>query len=1081
MKKTSMFFLSFLCLFSIISAYQAFCQSTRDILFQSIEERARQDAQSGRASASPQDLNLLFGKDADRENVTLIEVMSIYEKSYSASKSSPDWWEPLLPKLGWITAIILFFLVIFRDALTATFSPHLKKLGDKIYNKVAAYSIFQRENLKRYRKALIQNNRLFKIPFRANRFLDMEKIYIPLKMKGSNDTDQVESFDVVTNYHRLMVIGAPGSGKSLFLKSRALFYATTELNDADKRPVPILLNLSRLNKEDKPLVEHLVDMLNLHNFPDAKNFVETSLNQGSLILLFDGLDEVNSQKRTDEVNKIKDLLNRFKDCPALITCRTAVYRNEFDDVVEQTFEIVEFSDQQIQSFLASWPDIPPNKSIDQLLYSLTERPRIMALARNPLLLTIIAFLYTDVEEFELPRSRTEFYSQAAEVLFKLRIELNKYSPPQKQLVMEHLALFNQKKGAQNQADRLSIDLVTIIDEIKKVIPNLNLDIKDAEPLLEEIVERSGLLLKIDGGTRYQFSHLTLQEFFSATALRSKASELLDYFKADPDPWRETVKLWCGLAHDSTNLIKDIFDIHPVTAFECLADAQMIDMTVADEIITYFKDQFVQGDFSDKALIKVSADVASGSSQRSQAVFRFLTDILKDAPSYSHRVAAVNALSLTNKPAAAQTLSEHYTTVPEVHPALKRLGNLAVPVLESLAQKHHSEALQELLAIGTPQAAKALVPMLWCSVQALATDAALCLGALLSRQEVKQVLRWCPLKKEHKDAPKYEWVWRPFNEPVNSSLPFIAGRIAYLIDRNISDLKEAFPLEERLIIPLIVQARNNHSPQREEIYSSVQDVNYEIARFINESTDKEIEARLDSIKQSLHIEKKSRVDSLLALLNQKMQYDLLYRFENVFEPSTDDWMSINNPVKFSFPESWHKVAIAILINLLSLAAATELVLTIVHSPVKVSWLNGLYVFFVLSMLPSNFMLWILDEPSDIRHVVFGPYHIRVNPLVGNTEPWEYLVKPLALISVYIFTPTALFFGVRFMLRALSFVEVAFVWLMLIFALTLLYRIALRKDRAARNPLRDILKNKKEAGSRFMRPDTFGVHKDIESRP
>ena len=32
------------------------------------------------------------------------------------------------------------------------------------------------------------------------------------------------------------------------------------------------------------------------------------------------------------------------------------------------------------------------------------------------------------------------------------------------------------------------------------------------------MERSGLFLKIDGGDRYQFPHLTLQEYFAAVAL-----------------------------------------------------------------------------------------------------------------------------------------------------------------------------------------------------------------------------------------------------------------------------------------------------------------------------------------------------------------------------------------------------------------------------------------------------------------------------------------------------------------------------------------------------------------------------------
>lgn len=217
----------------------------------------------------------------------------------------------------------------------------------------------------------------------------------------------------------------------------------------------------------------MTQVLERNDFPNAANFIKVGLEHGLLLLLFDGLDEVNSDKRAGVVRQIKDLLDEHPGCRALVTCRTMVYKGEFDDWAEQKLEILEFSDQQIQQFLNSWRDeMPAGKSISHLLRNLRKRPRIMALARNPLLLTIIAYLYADTP-FVLPHSRAEFYDKATDVLLdQWKGERNQYKAAHKQLVLQHPALFNQDNAAQRDQDRRSIDLPTILSEIKRALPKL---------------------------------------------------------------------------------------------------------------------------------------------------------------------------------------------------------------------------------------------------------------------------------------------------------------------------------------------------------------------------------------------------------------------------------------------------------------------------------------------------------------------------------------------------------------------------------------------------------------------------------
>ena len=69
----------------------------------------------------------------------------------------------------------------------------------------------------------------------------------------------------------------------------------------------------------------------------------------------------------------------------------------------------------------------------------------------------------------------------------------------------------------------------MIKLVGSVLPKLNLDAKDAQNILDEMVTRSGLILSIDGGLRYQFAHLTLQEYFAAEEL-SRDETLLKRFR-----------------------------------------------------------------------------------------------------------------------------------------------------------------------------------------------------------------------------------------------------------------------------------------------------------------------------------------------------------------------------------------------------------------------------------------------------------------------------------------------------------------------------------------------------------------------
>jgi hypothetical protein len=767
----------------------------------------------------------------------------------------------------------------------------------------------------------------------------------------------------IKHHKRLMVVGEPGSGKSVFLRRLALAYAEGELDH-----IPILLELHRLSELTNWLQTYLVDVLTRNDFPNAESFVQMGLENGFFILLFDGLDEVPTDQRKRVVRHIKDLLDRYNNCRVIITCRTAVYHGEFDNWVNQKLEIVEFSDQQIQSFLASWGDMPAGKSADHLIGNLRERPNIMALARNPLLLTIIAYLYTDTP-FVLPHSRAEFYDKSiSELLEKWDQEKdkhNQYKASHKRLILQRLALFNQESAKAGSEDRRSIDLTTVLREIKTVLPSLTLQDEDAQPILDEIVERSGLMLAIDGGTKYQFTHLTLQEFFAAQALKDKEPELLARFQQDPDIWLETIKLWCGLEHDSTHFIEVIYAQNPLVGFECLADAQQISPGFVDKVLVEMQTRLRTDPTIDGVISRAFATVAADPRPRGQVLFANLSQMVVDTSlNFQRRLAVASILARTNLPQAAEVLAQHAEVMPDIRPHLVQMGDLAVLALTRQMTTGEVWRLDALYDIGTPQAAKKLAMLIWESSET-AYHVAWRLAALLPKAGVEETLQQLTCTPTQRQKERLGWIWAPFDEDSQSPLSVIAGRVAHLLHTSPADTlpaEDRFTPDPRLVIPLCTVAvqpekLNTLSEQRrknlgDEIQSRLL-LHGEVTQ-----TRSDLAAHQKLVTEAANaLSDDLSWRYLIETLPLPLRSELLQRLLlNETQPNQNDWRTLFQPVKYQFAGSWHERGIKLALFIICALDLWQVGTIIMNSSPLVSWQNGLLLIISLAlMVPIWFLL------------------------------------------------------------------------------------------------------------------------------
>ncbi|EKU98647.1 putative NTPase (NACHT family) [Leptolyngbya sp. PCC 7375] len=738
--------------------------SPREALIEEIREDVARQLAIDKPALEDADIEKRYLEKAEAVGITRRKLIALYEQEYfdqkQAQQSSP--WQKFIPNVGWLVGLVSMAALACTTVLQSWINAQIAAINSWLYGKFLGITLFRNVVSKKYRAALKQNYEQLPMPFLKNRnHLKMEDVYIPLNisdgeqeehkndLENTTSPETIDAYVAIAKHKRLIVTGEPGSGKSVLLKYLAWSYGSDKLNGLANRPIVILLELYRLSDvslDEAKLLEELVKTFDINQFPNAQQFVLQGLKNGLFLLLFDGLDEVNSDVRGHVSSVIRDFLKKYEQCRVVITCRNTVYNEEFSGIVERKLEVAEFTNRQIRQFLKFWePEMrQAGKSIKQMMEDIEERPLILRLAHNPLLLTLIAYLYTE-SDFVLPHSRAELYQKSASILLEKRQYKSyddykyKYQADDKRRILERLALYIQNSSSNK--DLRSVTVGAAREEAKTTLIDVGLSQEQAREILDEIVERSGLFIKgkdkISGEEYYIFSHSTIQEYFAAAALKEQEAELIQQYEANPTAWQEVIKLWCSLANESTNVVRTVYKQDALMGFECLAEARQINPTLVNQIIDYFKPKLNELQPND-TLVQTFGTVAASKDDPGIAVFDFLAlKLYERNASDVFRNAVASALSRTNLPEAAKHLVNEWKGRRE---PIVRMGDLAVPALKKQAHKANLRAQDDLYRIRTPDAIDALVSLLWHEEGFIANRAAQFLGRLLFREDIKEILR-----------------------------------------------------------------------------------------------------------------------------------------------------------------------------------------------------------------------------------------------------------------------------------------------------------------------------------------------------
>ncbi len=341
------------------------------------------------------------------------------------------------------------------------------------------------------------------------------------EVKRNNGIELVKK----SNSKRLFILGKPGAGKTTFLK-----YITLQAVKGELPKTPIFISLYEWSKAvvtakggrkvESTLIEFIAKQFDICHFPEAEKFIDFLLEKGDAIVLFDGLDEVNSIHNNRIITEVKNFCNKYTKAQCLITCRIAATEYSFEHFTY--VEVADFNNIQIKTFVKNWFKDEPIKR-DKFLedFKKPEHSGVKDLAKSPLLLGMLCLAFADSMEFS-PR-RIDIYEDAIDALLR---KWDNRRNIERDVIYKGLS-HNKKKSLfttiayktfiKNEYLIEEKSLVKYLDDVLETLPNPDGQDFDGALFLKAIEARHGIF--VERAQKYHaFAHLSFQEYFAACAI-----------------------------------------------------------------------------------------------------------------------------------------------------------------------------------------------------------------------------------------------------------------------------------------------------------------------------------------------------------------------------------------------------------------------------------------------------------------------------------------------------------------------------------------------------------------------------------
>jgi len=400
----------------------------------------------------------------------------------------------------------------------------------------------------------------------------------------------IPATECIRTHDRVVVLGHPGSGKTTVLRFLAHCCAAGREGGGE---TPIYVRLPELCRAQE--IDEDVDPV---SFIAARagdggcGHVEQPLREAledekrRCLVLLDGLDEVGDGKQKERlVECLEGFIasyprNRFAITSRIIGFESTRWRRLGFTV----FRISGYSPAQLRTFAEKWSKVhsrserePFEEVLDGLQTAIFSNPRVLALASNPLTLTILVLLNW-ARGGALPRRRVDLYEKVVDVFLETWETNKRANGPFDDTanidmdarefgwLLSDLSLAMQKAGrtlaprwwiAERMEEYLQQNLGFAPDEAKDA----------CDRIIRYLVERTGLIEE-RGPDWFAFSHRTLQEYFASlgvvdeaeTSRQRDVTQCLRGYYFNPQ-WSEVVRLVAAQLRppSAESLLSTIFD------------------------------------------------------------------------------------------------------------------------------------------------------------------------------------------------------------------------------------------------------------------------------------------------------------------------------------------------------------------------------------------------------------------------------------------------------------------------------------------------------------------------------------------
>jgi len=370
---------------------------------------------------------------------------------------------------------------------------------------------------------------------------------------GFGALPQLERFsalDIVKTGDDLFILGKPGAGKTTFLKYLSILACKGEI-----KKTPIFVSLKDWSDSSLSIIPFIAEQFDKCGFPDAEPFVRALLKRGDALILLDGLDEVNEadDRRSQTIREVVNLSNKYRGCQYCLTCRTAATDYSFERF--KYLEVADFTESQQLLFVEQWYGAK-SKLLENFLNGWSDKQQdgLRELGRTPLLLTLMCLAFEETLTF--PVRQVDIYKDAIDAL------LRKWDTSRligRDTFYKNLSYSRREHLLEAIAAKFYFEsrIVFHRSEVEREISRYLQQLPDREKstdtdsslVLRQIEAQHGLIVERAVNV-FSFSHLTLQEYFTASFLvKSHDEKMLDRLVAvglQDQKWKEVILYTVGL-------------------------------------------------------------------------------------------------------------------------------------------------------------------------------------------------------------------------------------------------------------------------------------------------------------------------------------------------------------------------------------------------------------------------------------------------------------------------------------------------------------------------------------------------------